>query len=90
LGLFIILSSINVKGQRNFFVGLEPSVTIEKYYDKGEFDLNVFPAVFRVAVTKRIDFRAVTIFNYHFGTIDKGISNIGTSVALPIMIKRKN
>ncbi|MBN2893613.1 MAG: hypothetical protein JXL97_17205 [Bacteroidales bacterium] len=87
--IILVFLSIQSFAQRNLFLGFEPSVTVEQYYDKGEFDLNIFPAVMRIPVSKRFDFRFTTISNYHFSKTDNGFSNVGISFALPFSFKKK-
>lgn len=70
------------------FVGVQPSVTKEKFYDKGEFDLNVIPFVFEKGINKRMDLRITTLANYHFGD-NARFSDIGFELASPIFLKKK-
>ncbi|MBN2662757.1 MAG: hypothetical protein JXR68_03830 [Bacteroidales bacterium] len=87
--IILICISVNVFAQRNLFIGFEPSVTVEKYYDKNEFDVNIFPAIFRIPVSKKLDFRISTISNYHFSKTDNGLSNLGISFGLPFYFSKK-
>lgn len=43
------------------FIGINPSVTVEPFYDKGEFDINIFPIVYQRSLTKRLDIRLTSI-----------------------------
>jgi hypothetical protein len=72
------------------FLGINPSVTIEPFYEKGEFDLNVFPIVYQKTLTKRFDFRISTTLNYGVRKTSKTISHIGGQLALPIYFMKKN
>lgn len=87
--IFLAIISIQSFSQRNIFVGFEPSVTVEPHYDKGEFDLNIFPVVTRVPISKRVDFRVTTIANLHFSNSNSGFSNLGASFAFPISFSKK-
>lgn len=71
------------------FLGLNPSVTVEPYYNKGEFDINVFPVVYQRTISERIDFRASVTLNYGVREISKSISHFGGQLALPIFYKKK-
>lgn len=71
------------------FIGLNPSITVEPYYEKGELDLNILPLVFQKTLTERIDFRASTIFNYGLRNTTNEISHFGGQIALPIYLKMK-
>ena len=96
---FIILSILLIS---NFFIvfsqqqrtacyiGLNPSVTVEPFYDKGELDLNIFPLVYQKTITDRIDFRFSTILNYGIRNTTNEISHFGGQIAFPIFLKKKD
>lgn len=71
------------------FIGIQPSVTVEPFYDKGEFDLDIVPLVFEASIGLRTNIKITPIVNYHFGGITKGISDIGAFLVLPIFFKAK-
>lgn len=74
--------------KRAFFIGIQPSFTKEKFYEKNEFDINVFPIVFQTGISKRVDFRATALANYHFGNAAQ-FSDLGIELATPIFWKKK-
>jgi hypothetical protein len=76
------------KGSSNF-IGINPSVTIEPFYEKGELDINVCPFVFQKTITRRIDFRLMTVVNYGFRNTGNTFTHIGLQPALPIFLKAK-
>ena len=92
LYLFIILictTTIKAQDQNwNLFIGLQPSFTKEKFYEKNEFDINVFPIVFQTGISKRVDARLITLANYHFGNVAQ-FSDLGIELATPIFLKKK-
>ena len=89
--VFLIAFTFNLSAQekRPLFIGLQPSVTVEQFYDENELDINAIPLLVQVPVAKRLDFRAVTIFNYHIGGEENGFSDIGVQFLLPVFIKKK-
>ena len=87
--LYLITSSIiYAQDKRPVFIGLQPSFTKETFYEKNEFDINVIPLIVQVPVGKRIDLRATSEVNYHFGPSD-GISDVGAQFVMPIYFKKK-
>ncbi len=90
LFLFLILCHLTGFAQEKqpYFIGLQPSITQESWYDKDEFDINVVPFVFQTPVGKLVDFRFTTLANYHFGS-EKGFSDIGFQAVFPAYFKKK-
>jgi len=76
------------QNKTTFFVGLQPSVTKEKFYEKKEFDLNIIPIVFQIPIAKRADLRIVSLCNYHFDE-EVQIADLGLNFALPVYLKQK-
>jgi hypothetical protein len=72
----------------NFF-GINPSVTVEPFYEKGELDINIFPLVFQRTLTKSIDFRLTSILNFGLRNNGNEISHFGFESGLPIFFKPK-
>jgi hypothetical protein len=91
--LFIaILLTVNIcfaQERKPVFVGLQPSITKEKFYDENEFDINVIPIVVEIPIAKRMDLRINTIANYHFGRTEKQFSDIGFQALAPIFLRKK-
>jgi len=86
--LLCLSSTINAQSSRAIFLGIQPGVTKEKFYEKNEFDINVVPIVFQVSLNKRIDLRFVTLANYHFGD-EQQFSDVGLLTSLPVYIFKK-
>ena len=88
IGLYSIQSIAQTEMAPNF-VGINPSVTIEPFYEKGELDVNVFPIVYQKALAERIDIRIATILNYGIRKTTNEISHFGGQLAFPIFLKKK-
>jgi hypothetical protein len=71
------------------FIGLNPSVTVEPFYDKGELDINIFPLVYQRTLTKRLDIRLTSILNLGIRNTGNEISHFGFETGLPIFFKQK-
>lgn len=90
--ILLILNSFCVLAQHQrtaFYLGLNPSVTVEPFYEKGELDLNIFPLVYQKTITNRIDFRVSTILNYGIRKTTDEISHFGCQIAFPVFLSRK-
>lgn len=79
----------NAQDRKPIFIGLQPGITKEQFYDKGEFDVNIFPLVMQLPVTKQMDFRATLLANYHF-VGENGFSDIGIFLIAPVFLKNKS
>ena len=86
---FLCRFQANGQNKRAVFLGLQPAITVEPDYEKNEFDINVLPIVFQVSLSKRIDFRLVSIFNYHFSPDKNEFSDLGIEAGLPVFFKAK-
>lgn len=71
------------------FYGLNPSVTIEPFYEKGELDVNILPFVYQRTLTERFDIRLNSIINLGIRNEGNEISHFGFELGLPIFLKRK-
>jgi hypothetical protein len=67
------------------YVGLAPDITVEKEYEKGEFDINIAPLVFQYYLTNSIALRAATTVNLHVGNGSE-VSHVGGQIALPVYL----
>lgn len=77
----------SVKAQnknKSNFIGLNSSITIEPFYNKGEMDINIFPLVYQTPLTKRLDLRLSSICNLGIRNNGNEISHFGLETALPI------
>jgi hypothetical protein len=92
--LIIIISYSNksLRAQsekRSNFIGINPSVTIEPFYEKGELDINIFPIVYQTPMSKILDLRLTSILNLGIRNEGNEISHFGLETALPIFFKAK-
>jgi hypothetical protein len=88
---FILMTiSINAQDERAFMLGVNPSFTVEKYYNEGELDINIFPLTIQVSLSKRIDLRFITLLNIGIRNDASGFSQMGIESALPIFFKAKD
>ncbi len=71
------------------FIGINPSVTIEPYYEKGELDVNIVPVVYQLSVAKRVDLRMTSILNLGIRKNGNEISHWGLEAAAPIYFRAK-
>lgn len=91
--ILLLATSVNGFAQRQrkaVYLGLNPSVTVEPFYDKGEMDINVFPLVYQKTLTNRVDFRLSTILNYGIRNTTNAISHFGGQLAFPIFLNKKD
>lgn len=72
------------------FIGINPSVTVEPFYDKGELDINIFPLVYQRSLTKRFDIRLNSILNLGIRNNRNEISHFGFEAGFPIFFKSKD
>lgn len=73
---------------RPFFLGFQPAVTKEPFYEPNAFDVNVLPLVIQFPVSKLADLRLTTIASYHIGKVS-AVSDIGFQVIAPIYVLPK-
>ncbi len=76
------------KKSPNFF-GINPSITVEPYYKKGELDVNVLPFVWQKPLFLRMDLRLSSILNLGVRETGNVISHYGLEFAGVVFIKRK-
>ncbi len=88
LMLLLTNTIIYAQDKRPIFLGLQPSFTKETFYEKNEFDINILPITIQIPVAKRIDMRATSEVNYHFGP-SNGISDVGIQFVIPVYLKKK-
>lgn len=69
--------------------GFNPSITVEPYYRKGDFDINILPIVYQTSFSKRVDFRINPILNLGIRQDFNEFSHIGFEMATPIYIFKK-
>jgi hypothetical protein len=88
--LYIFQSTIGLcQEKKPVFLGLQPSITQEKFYDDDEFDINILPVTVEFPVSKRADLRFTSILNYHIGGEEEGISDVSFQMLAPIFFIKK-
>lgn len=88
LSIFILISALNVFSQtRNpVFVAFQPGITVEPFYEKGEFDINVFPFIIETPISSRVNLKLSPIINYHIGGESNGVSDLALFAVFPVFI----
>lgn len=84
----VMSSTVFGQDKKPVFVGLQPGVTVEPFYEKGDFDVNVVPVVVQLPLAKRLDFRFTSLANYHFGSSSE-FSDIGVQLIFPVYFRKK-
>jgi hypothetical protein len=88
---FLLISTLfGETDTKSIFIGLNPSVTVEPYYKKGEFDVNIFPVVVEYSINKCIHLRSIIIVNYGFRSGKNSFSHTGLQLAVPVFPFKKN
>ncbi len=90
--LLTLLICNAVYGQREkrlTFLGINPSVTVEPYYNSGELDINVLPIVYQKSITNLFDVRLTSILNYGIRNGNDKLSHVGVEIGTPIFFKKK-
>lgn len=68
------------------FIGLNPGVTVEPDYAKGEMDVSIVPLVYQRPVTNRLHLRLISVVNYGVRNTGNQLSQIGMDTALPVFL----
>jgi len=91
ISILVLLSGGLCLGQSQtpVFIGLQPNVTVEPFYEQGEFDLDILPLVVEASVGLRTNLKFMPTVNYHFGGESNGISDLGASLVVPVFFKAK-
>lgn len=71
------------------FIGINPSVTVEPFYEKGELDVNIVPIVYQRPLARRLDLRLTSICNLGIRNAGSEISHLGLELGFPIFFVRK-
>lgn len=88
--LIHVQCSLKAQNEGDFnFIGLNPSLTIEPFYEKGEMDINIFPVVYQRPLTKRVDIRFTSICNLGIRNAGNEISHLGLETAFPVFFRAK-
>lgn len=83
----LCISLISVS-QNSLFIGINPSVTKEKFYPKGAFDVNILPLTFETTVIQNLDARLILMMNYGFRSTASALISTGAELSLPYYIHR--
>jgi hypothetical protein len=86
---FVTNSAVGQNEKRPDFFGINPNVTVEPYYQKGELDLGILPLVYQKPISGNLDLRLTTVVNLGFRNSGNSISHLGLETALPIFFKKK-
>ena len=89
IGIFMLsVNKVWAQEKKPLFLGIQPAVTKEQFYDAGEFDINIIPIVLQMPLSKKFDLRLTTLGNYHFGGTE-GFSDLGLQAVVPYFIFSK-
>lgn len=86
--LLLLTTVLYAQDKKPIFLGLQPAITQEPFYDKGEFDINIIPLTVEFPVSKSIDLRFTSIVNYHIGG-KEGVSDLGLQLVAPVFFLDK-
>lgn len=88
LGVSIGLVATHAQNSHPYFIGLQPGITVEPFYEDGEFDINLAPLVFETPINSYLDIRLTPIVNYHIGGEEEGISDVGLFIVFPVFLTK--
>ena len=74
---------------QNIFLGFSPRITVEPYYESGEFDINILPLVVQKSITNKFNFRATSILNYGFREDGNNITHFGVELGFPFFFYKQ-
>lgn len=86
--LIFFINNLYGQNKRSIYVGIQPSITVEPFYEKGELDINVFPFIFETPISQRVNFRVLPMVNYHIGGVENGVSDVSLFTVLPVFFKK--
>jgi hypothetical protein len=90
--LLCLIIEIKAGAQREspaHFIGINPSITVEPFYSRGELDINIFPLTYQRTLGKRTDIRATAILNLGIRNGKNALSHFGLETAMPVFLKKK-
>lgn len=76
------------QSDKKIFLGIQPAITVEPFYDEGELDINVFPLILETPISSRVNLRIAPIANYHLGGITNGFSDLSVFTVLPVFFRK--
>jgi len=74
---------------KNTYIGIQPLITKEKFYQDGEFVINILPIVYGISFSNTFELRISPILNYHIND-NPELKLIGTEILLPFYFKKYN
>jgi hypothetical protein len=80
---------VKAQGKHAQFFGLNPAITVEPDYAKGEMDIGILPLVYQQSISKRADIRLGTVLNLGIRDSGNKISHVGLEACAPIFIRTK-
>lgn len=80
-------TKVSAQTKSDLFIGIQPSITVEPFYEEGELDINLIPVVFEKPVGNRITLKLSPIVNYHIGGLSEGISDIALYAVAPVYLR---
>ncbi len=91
IAILLIVFSGHIHGQSNkiVFIGVQPAITVEPFYEKGELDVNIFPFMIETPIGLRSTLKLTPLINYHSGGSKNGISDIGLFAILPFYFQKR-
>lgn len=95
ISLLLVIFSFNlfnhhlIADETATFWGLNPSITVEPFYAKGEMDINILPIIFQKTITENLDIRVSSILNYGVRQSANKISHLGAQVLFPYYFSSK-
>jgi hypothetical protein len=85
-----LITDANAQSKRvPFFIGINPSITVEPFYEKGELDISILPIVFQRSVSKRTDIRFTSVVNLGIRKTGNQISHLGLETVFPFFLRAK-
>ncbi|MCK9498576.1 MAG: hypothetical protein GX793_09055 [Bacteroidales bacterium] len=88
LALILFLISFSLFSQTRVFVGINPSVNLNRDYPQGAFDLNIAPLTVEIPISNNFDIRLISKLNYGFRTTGGALVSAGAEIGVPIYIHR--
>jgi len=84
--IILVSGSVYCQESKSVFVGFQPAITVEPFYEEGELDIDLFPFLLEVPIGTRTNIRFLPLANYHVGGVKNGFSDIGLYTVLPIFL----
>ena len=87
IGFVFIVMMISTQVYADFssnelLLGAQPALTFEPFYESGEFDVNLLPAVVGVSLGQHWDLRLASVVNYHHGGLESGLEQVGMQLVI--------